>query len=206
MIRLYKTVFGAVIVSIFFMSAPVYAGPGKDLRQAAKAGDIKAVEFLLNKGVNPNAAGKKGGGTPLIKAAKGGHIDTVQLLLLYGADPKQKNKKGRSAIDIAERNEESVIASIMRNAIAEQAVTIGAKSLSQEKFINLIRDVLKGRGWRIDTTGQDKVTATYKRSERTYKVETSLSDGRVYIRFLRGYGARSSSYLNNLKLDLSKTL
>ena len=204
--KYYKKIFCAVMTAMLFISIPVYADQGKDLRQAAKKGDIEAVKLLLNQGANPNAAGKKGGGTPLIKAAKKGYVDIVQLLLLHEADPHQKNKKGRSAMDVAERNEHTVIAAIMQDAIGEQAVTLGAKSISQEKFISVMADVLRGRNWQIETTGQHNITAAYKRGARTYKVEASLNDGRIFIRFLRGYGAKRINYLNNLKLDLSKRL
>jgi len=194
------------LLSIFIISTSVQAaGPGKDLRQAAYAGDIETVKRLIDEGVNPNSAGK-GGGTPLIKAAKSGSINIVQLLLFHGADPHQKNKKGRSAIDVAHRNENDEIASIMTEAMLEQAVTLGVKPMSHEEFVNVMGGALRGRHWLIEETEQYKLTAKYQRGKRAYKVEASLHDNRVIIRFIKGYGAKRSNYLNNLKKDLNQRL
>lgn len=195
-----------VLLSTFIISTSVLAaGPGKELRQAAYTGDLEAVTRLLNEGVNPNSAGKKGG-TPLIKAAKSGRVEIVQLLLFHGADPHQSNQKGRSAIDVAYKNEETEIVSIMTEAMHEQAVTIGVKPMSHDEFNKAMGAALHGRRWVVEKTEQFKITARYKRSKRVYKVEASLRDNRIIIRFIKGYGAKQTNYLNNLKKDLNQIL
>ena len=57
----------------------------EELRQAARAGDLKRVRELLRQGVDVNAP-KKHVGTPLWFAADEGHAKVVQELLAAGAD------------------------------------------------------------------------------------------------------------------------
>ena len=204
--NLIKSCHWALLLAIFVISSSMQAGgPGKELRQAAYAGDLDEVTRLLEEGVNPDSPGKKGG-TPLIKAAKSGRVEIVQLLLFHGADPHQSNNKGSSAIDVAYRNEETEIVSIMTEAGHEQAVTIGVKPMSHDEFIKAMGAALQGRRWVIEKTEQFKITARYKRSKRAYKVEASLHDNRIIIRFIKGYGAKRTNYLNNLKKDLKQRL
>jgi len=190
---------------MIFMSAAVCAGNGKDLRKAAWAGDIDTVKRLLAEGVNPDTTGSKGG-TALIKAAKGGHIAVVQLLLFYGADPTIKNKKGYTATEVAEHNNYPHIASVLKEATAEQSVTVRVGTVSDEAFNNLMTSALLGRRWQIETTEKDKITAVYYRSERAYKVAATLNGDKIVISFLRGYGSNKMNYLYNLRSDLQQKL
>ena len=56
------------------------------LMRAAGAGQAATVEFLLERGANPNAKNKEGS-TALSRAAAAGHADVMRLLLDAGADP-----------------------------------------------------------------------------------------------------------------------
>lgn len=194
-----------VVLLMWFVTASVHAGPGRDLRMAARHGDLETVKLLLEDGVNPNATGKRGG-TPLIKAAKGNHIEIVQLLLSYGANPLQRNQKGRSAIDVAERNDHRYIADTLKQTLNEQAVTLAVGPMSHVAFTSLMKAVLQGRGWQIENVDKSKMTAVYMRKRRVYKVEASLHDNHIFIRFLRGYGSKQINYLDNLRNDLSARL
>jgi len=201
-----KTWLLALLVSSLVISVPVIAGPGKDLRQAAKEGDIETVRELLDEDVDPDSQGKKGGGTPLIKAVNGGHIEIVQLLLFSGADPKLENYQGQSPLDKAEKGDDTEMISIISGAADERAVRLAVKAMSPEEFSSLMSEVLLRRKWKIETTDKYRTTAAYKRGRRVYKVEVSLKDKHIYIQFIKGYGARKINYLNNLKSDLRKRL
>lgn len=190
-----------IIASLSMLSSPILAGSGKDLRRAASDGDLGRVVQLLDDDADPNSTGKNGG-TPLIKATKRGSTAIVQLLLAHDADPYQSNDKGRSAIDMAERHERIVIASIMTDAVYTPAITIDVKSMTQEKFEKIMLSALHGRHWVIENSEFSIITARYQRKERAYKIETSLHNNQISIQFLKGYGSKNTNYLRNLKKDL----
>ncbi|GIL66183.1 hypothetical protein Vafri_19793, partial [Volvox africanus] len=58
------------------------------LHYAARGGHLGAVELLLHKGANPNAATRGMGATPLHRAAMQGHLSVVERLLAAGADAR----------------------------------------------------------------------------------------------------------------------
>ncbi|GIL77976.1 hypothetical protein Vretimale_7377 [Volvox reticuliferus] len=58
------------------------------LHYAARGGHLDAVELLLQKGANPNAATRGMGATPLHRAAMQGHFFVVERLLAAGADAR----------------------------------------------------------------------------------------------------------------------
>lgn len=142
--RLGKSLLHVMVLSVLFFSVSAYAGMGKDLRKAAKAGHFKTVQGLLDKDVDANATGRAGG-TPLIKAAKGGHMDIVQLLLFHGGDQNKKNKNGNSALFVAERNEYFEIVSVMQEGIDEQAIPVTAQAMRSDEFVALMRKVFQNR-------------------------------------------------------------
>ncbi len=67
------------------------------LLRAAKEGDIKIVNAIIDNRFNLNVADRKGY-TPLILAAYHGHKEIVDLLLQSGANPCQKDKRGNTAL------------------------------------------------------------------------------------------------------------
>ena len=199
----------ALLVSSLVISVPIAAGPGKDLREAAKEGDIDAVQELLDEGVDPDSAGRKGGGTPLIKAVNGGQIEIVQLLLFNGADPTLENHRGKSALDMAEKGDDSEMVEILSGAVDERAARLATKVMSPEVFSNLMNEVLLRRKWQIEITDKYRVTAAYKRGRRVYKIDASLrgeKDKYIYIHFIKGYGSHRVNYINNLISDLRRKL
>lgn len=186
-----------------FTNTIVLADTGKNLRQAAQAGNFEAVRNLLVKGIDANAAGRKGG-TPLIKAAKEGHLSIAQLLLFHGGDPNLQNKGGRSALEVAERRGHDDIASVMTEGIKEQKIQIPYREMELKEFVSLMKGVFLGRNYRITSIESGQVTAAYKRSERLYIVKASMQKDIITLQFLRGYGARKTNYLLNLKKDLMR--
>jgi ankyrin repeat protein len=86
------------------------------LHVMAKRGDVRAVKWLLERGVNPDArwAHWDAEVTPLHLAALSGHADVVRALLARGADPRIRNSKHDSdAIGWAEHFGRSEIARLM---------------------------------------------------------------------------------------------
>jgi len=66
---------------------------GKQIRTAAKEGNLMEVKNLLESGVAPNPPDKDGW-IALMEAAQAGHAEVCKLLLDYGADPKATIKLG----------------------------------------------------------------------------------------------------------------
>ena len=64
----------------------VYEDTTTYLIGAAVRGRVETVRFLLEKGADPNLAGKFAGLTALLAATQRGDADIVDLLLQHGAD------------------------------------------------------------------------------------------------------------------------
>ncbi|XP_040052051.1 ankyrin repeat domain-containing protein 39 isoform X2 [Gasterosteus aculeatus] len=83
---------------------------------AAMNGDLDRVQFLVQKGTDPNlrdstgyTALTSGGATPLHRSAYCGHLDVVRLLLHHRADPKICDDDGASPLHkAAEQGHEEV--------------------------------------------------------------------------------------------------
>jgi len=71
------------------------------LVQAARRGDRKAVQALLQRGANVNAGSGDLGGTPLIEACRLGHKEVVRVLLQHGADVNAAQEDGATALRMA---------------------------------------------------------------------------------------------------------
>jgi uncharacterized protein len=82
---------GLLIVSTIISS--VSFAQDQALIEAAKKGDLKQVETLLNKGVDVNTKDEFGW-TPLIHAAGQGHLDVVRFLVERGAEINMRNYRG----------------------------------------------------------------------------------------------------------------
>jgi ankyrin repeat protein len=71
------------------------------LVRAARRGNLKQVQAMLDAGFDPDVEGE-GGATPLHQAAWRGQIDVVELLLDRGADPELRDRLyGQSAAEWA---------------------------------------------------------------------------------------------------------
>ena len=83
-------------------------------------GRVGVVEFLLNHGAKINELPDNdhiyGGGNALHTAAGRGTEDVVALLIDRGADPSLKNSLGKTALELAEGNGHSSVASLLRRA------------------------------------------------------------------------------------------
>ena len=83
---------------------PSYA----DIFEAAKNGDLKAVQQYIKNGVDVNAIETEDGSeaptvgkTALMYASKKGQIEIVKLLVENGADINIKDEDGETALDLA---------------------------------------------------------------------------------------------------------
>lgn len=91
---------------------------GKALDSAVFAGNLKFVEYALNKGANPNrnASRDQGGtgGTPLHSAVLRGNLPMVELLVRHGADPTRTDVHGQRPYHWALSGEHQKIADYLR--------------------------------------------------------------------------------------------
>lgn len=98
-------------------SSANYDVTGEGLREAIKAGDVKAVRNLLSQGVDPNYRDKQGL-TVLHLAALFNQTEIALILMDNGADVTIKNPQGETAVDCAP----TMLQYKMRERIQEIAV------------------------------------------------------------------------------------
>jgi ankyrin repeat protein len=112
---------------------------------AIKRSDEVWTGFLLNKGADPNLAGK-GGDTPLIAAARVGFSSAVDWLLGLGAKVDTPNKMGETPLIIAVQQREVPLVRQLLNAGANPDKTDSAAGYSARDYAARdarARDVLK---------------------------------------------------------------
>lgn len=90
----------------------------QDLIEAARLGDNKAVQSLLDQGAYVNSRDGDGR-TPLTEATWEGHADTVKLLLEKGADPNLRKNDGLAPRVIALSKGYKEIEELLRKAGAK---------------------------------------------------------------------------------------
>lgn len=71
------------------------------IHHAARGGEARAVEFLLDRGARIDSLTAKDGWTPLLLAAEKGRKRTVSTLLSHGADILAKTPRGESVFQVA---------------------------------------------------------------------------------------------------------
>ena len=104
-------------------------GRGGALVEAAASGDLDAMRFLLQKGVDPNTVVPKDG-TPLIVAARAGHFEVVRLLLTVGAHVDQVVPGDENPLIQAAWNGRLEIARLLLEAGADPNVRVVANRSS----------------------------------------------------------------------------
>lgn len=92
---------------------------GTALMMACELGYPPMVQFLLEKGADPNGK-DRWQSTPLETAAKRGYPEIVKLLLEYGADPKAEDLNGDTALDIAKRQGFKKIVTLLRTPLKKK--------------------------------------------------------------------------------------
>ena len=102
-------------------ASPQLIDKGGALHLLSKRGDTTAVEWLLEKGANPNALWAHGDAdvTPLHLAASQGHAEVVRALLNVGADPEIRDSKhDGNALGWAEFFKKPEIVQLLRDRAA----------------------------------------------------------------------------------------
>ncbi|MGB8367033.1 MAG: ankyrin repeat domain-containing protein [Candidatus Babeliales bacterium] len=88
-----------LIFKLAFSSLIMATKKGKQLRRAARKGDVAALTQLLCKSnVDVDEVNATNGRTALMYAAKNGHADAVKLLLSWNANAEQQDDKGFTAL------------------------------------------------------------------------------------------------------------
>ena len=91
----------------------VGCGPGVNIHEAARTGNIEAVKQHIAAGADVNAK-NDWGWTPLTYAAINDHEEIAELLIAKGADVNAKDDGGETPLDFAIRNEQTEIADLLR--------------------------------------------------------------------------------------------
>lgn len=107
--------------------------------------DSEWTAYLLNKGADPNLAGK-GGDTPLILASRIGYDDAVGWLLEMGAKVDATNKMGETALIAAVQQRQTSIVKVLLAAGADPDRTDAAAGYSARQYAqrdNRARDILQ---------------------------------------------------------------
>lgn len=111
-------------------------GEFNSLMTAIDHGHQDVVKLLLREGANPNFRDDSGSGlTALMYASVIGHTEMVRELLKAGADPSTEDNRGRSALDLANQQNNYQVARILKNAI-DQAETALNHEKKGEAFLN----------------------------------------------------------------------
>ncbi len=110
------------------------------LYEAAKKGNIKSVEILLENGANVNATIEQNF-TPLMTSAVNGDYDIAKLLLDSGADVNIKSSMGVTALSIASAYNHTKI----KNLLAERSTQIGKRGLVPEVETSSKKKSIGGR-------------------------------------------------------------
>jgi ankyrin repeat protein len=107
--------------------------------------DSEWTAYLLNKGADPNLAGK-GGDTPLIVASRIGYDDAVEWLLEMGARVDATNRMGETALITAVQQRQATIVKALLAAGADPDKTDAAAGYSARQYAerdSRARDILQ---------------------------------------------------------------
>ena len=111
----------------------------RDLRQAARRGDVQEIEQLLSEGADVNTRGHEIGDTPLMNAAEYDETErSIPVLLANGADPSERDEIGSSALGYAAL---SGNVDAVRLLIEEDSTEVGQGGPNSPCFVSSISEV-----------------------------------------------------------------
>lgn len=145
---------------------------GEELLEAARAGDVAAVERLLDAGADVNTADKYGS-TALAAAAVNGRLEVVELLLERGADPNiAETFYGARPLDMAlffaDKREVALV--LLEHGAEDRDQALG--SAVQSGDLELARAALAGGPIRESTMKQLAMTMGAKEEGMAALLET----------------------------------
>ena len=156
--------FAKLTMGVFLAVSPVslHGSDGKDLMEAAYAGDAPLVNSLLEKEPDINYQGKNGA-TPLFMASQQGHEAVVQALLAKNAETGLQTDDGATPLYIASQHgHEAVVQALLANgADIEQETNKGmtalmvASNVGHQEIVN----TLLANGAEADHQTKDGFTA-----------------------------------------------
>ena len=91
----------------------VGCGPGVNIHEAARTGNIEAVKQHIAAGADVNAK-NDWGWTPLTYAAINDHEEIAELLIAKGADVNAKRDDGKTPLDVAIGRKRTETADLLR--------------------------------------------------------------------------------------------
>eukprot|EP00930_Biecheleria_cincta_P070471 TRINITY_DN5810_c0_g1_i1.p1 TRINITY_DN5810_c0_g1~~TRINITY_DN5810_c0_g1_i1.p1 ORF type:complete len:276 (+),score=114.32 TRINITY_DN5810_c0_g1_i1:96-923(+) len=118
---------------------------GKQMRVAAKEGNLIEVKSLLDKGVSPNVPDKDGW-IAIMEASQAGHAECVQMLLNFGGDAKATLKLGEwgmTALHFAARNGHLECAKILAPASKLEEKNFQSKTAAEVAKANGNKEIAK---------------------------------------------------------------
>lgn len=92
------------------------ASGGTPLHDAALGGDVKTITLLLDRGAAIDVTDAESGATPLMLAAALGRNAAVELLIRRGADVRLKDRSGLTALDRAQRADDTETVRLLKNS------------------------------------------------------------------------------------------
>lgn len=127
------------------------------LYEASVEGEKEVAEMLISAGADVDKADIYGW-TPLHQASDRGHEEIVEMLLISGADKTKANNKGETAIAIANRNREYVIAKLLANSPRVLSL--------QQLALKIVRENQVPHDGVPDDAFENLVNETYNRAEK----------------------------------------
>ncbi len=121
------------------------------LLKAVSTGNLEMVRLLIKMDADPDLQieklktklGKKKNWTALMEAASTGNLEMIQLLIKMDANPNLKNKAGETALEIAERHDNTAIDQFIRDE-RQKKVSKTISPLEQQFQEDFSKAVKKG--------------------------------------------------------------
>ena len=179
--------------------------PEEALLIAARAGNLKKVESLLNAGVDPNATSQNSY-TALSYAAAGGHLEMIKLLLKNGADVNKQARHMKNSLSVVAGSSHVEAAKLLLANGAKMMVNANGSSVVHEAVIwrqpEMLKFILGELKVGVDlksANGRTPLHNAIARMEKGQNIRNQLDIASVKI--LLQYGADSNQQFthNNVK-------
>ena len=124
-----------LIIVITFVCSPTHGDQGPALINAAKEGDLKQVQELLDQGAEVDAKNENGI-TALMEAYGNGHMEIMQLLLEWEADVDARDTRTGTTIWMAASTLGQIdIVKLLLNGVLNIKGNSGETALAQSSYV-----------------------------------------------------------------------